>query len=301
MSFENPPSKKVTRVEHIESDASMPKNIEETANYEGNDTELLTQRVSSPHIRNQIIDLLYKNALDTYEDFQQAVPDPLLDGFVKGPSGTSYPKSADRKPPSKEVFANELDVRLHEVASFTPVSFERDATSNMDAIAVAAEFQGTEQQPNTKQMSIIEAHEKGHVLRPYRGHSFDVLFKKGFDLSQVRIERGDPLVERMISQDQFPRNQYADTKAIEKYLLDDVRKDILEYLFSAHEIAERMSQLKNYFGMHGDEMFTSSHLAYAREHYVRDTGMDNNMSQFFQAITPETQDAFIELINTMGI
>ncbi len=62
-----------------------------------------------------------------------------------------------------------------------------------------------------------------------------------------------------------------------------------------------MSQLKCYFGMNGDEVFTPEHLVYAREHYVTDTGLDNLMTQFFQAITPETENGFLELINTSGI
>ena len=75
----------------------------------------------------------------------------------------------------------------------------------------------------------------------------------------------------------------------------------LEYLFSGSEIAERMSQLKNYFGMRGAEQFTRNHLKYARLHYVTDVGFDNGISHLFQAITPETEDKFLELINNSGI
>ena len=62
-----------------------------------------------------------------------------------------------------------------------------------------------------------------------------------------------------------------------------------------------MSQLKNYFGMNGSEQFTKEHLDYARTQYVADTGMDNRMTHFFQAITPETEATFLELINSSGI
>ena len=53
--------------------------------------------------------------------------------------------------------------------------------------------------------------------------------------------------------------------------------------------------------MKGNEKFTLKHLAYAREHYIPDTGFDNNMSEFFSAITKETESRFIELINSSGI
>lgn len=74
-----------------------------------------------------------------------------------------------------------------------------------------------------------------------------------------------------------------------------------DYLFTGDEIVERMSQLKNYFGMDGSDKFTKDHLHYAKENYIEDTGMDNAMSLFFQGITEETEDEFLELINSMGV
>ena len=62
-----------------------------------------------------------------------------------------------------------------------------------------------------------------------------------------------------------------------------------------------MSQLKGYFGFKGAEQFTAEHLAYAKEHYVKDTEMNNGMSEFLKAITPETESFFLELINNSGI
>lgn len=67
------------------------------------------------------------------------------------------------------------------------------------------------------------------------------------------------------------------------------------YLKNPDELLARMSQLKNYFGMQGNETFTVEHLAYAQEHYIDDTGLDNDMSHFFAAIRPE------EFINGMNV
>ena len=53
--------------------------------------------------------------------------------------------------------------------------------------------------------------------------------------------------------------------------------------------------------MKGNEKFTLEHLAYAREHYVYDTGTDNHMSETLSLITKEKESKFIELINSSGI
>ena len=39
----------------------------------------------------------------------------------------------------------------------------------------------------------------------------------------------------------------------------------------------------------------------AKENYIKDTGLDNLMSDFFEAITPEKEEEFLRLINTSGI
>lgn len=68
----------------------------------------------------------------------------------------------------------------------------------------------------------------------------------------------------------------------------------------AIELLIRMSQLKNYLGFRGEEEFTREHLDFVREHYIKDTGLDNNMSDFFDAIDRENEGRFIELMNTVA-
>ena len=48
------------------------------------------------------------------------------------------------------------------------------------------------------------------------------------------------------------------------------------YFRIVDELAERMSQLKNYFGFKGGEVFTRQHLAYARENYLKDGKIISN-------------------------
>jgi hypothetical protein len=82
---------------------------------------------------------------------------------------------------------------------------------------------------------------------------------------------------------------------------DEAKNEIIKYLLSPTEIVERMAQLKNYFGMSGDEEFTANHLEYARLNYVEDTGLDNGMKYFFKSIKSETQEEFLRLINNAGV
>lgn len=59
---------------------------------------------------------------------------------------------------------------------------------------------------------------------------------------------------------------------------------INKYLNNPSEINARGTQIKNYFGLKEDETLTEDMLKYARDHYIKDRGYDNNMSQFFDGI-----------------
>lgn len=74
------------------------------------------------------------------------------------------------------------------------------------------------------------------------------------------------------------------TSKLQKHLAfnyDHLASRYRNYLSSPTEIEARGTQLKNYF--HKD-VITPDMLKYASQHYVRDTGMDNNMYQFFSGI-----------------
>lgn len=113
------------------------------------------------------------------------------------------------------------------------------------------------------QRHIIESHEAGHGIREFVGTEGAAL-RMLLDMEQI------PSKDR-------------------------------NYLSNPDEVAERMSQLKNYFGLGPTENFTAQHLQYAREHYIHDTGLDNTMSQFFAGITPERETTFLQLINEFPI
>lgn len=115
-----------------------------------------------------------------------------------------------------------------------------------------------------RQKNIIFAHELGHSIRNYKGEDIKEI-RKALDYSKMEAPGSKT------------------------------------YLKKPEEVIERMSQLKNYFGMQGSEKFTKEHLRVAKENYLKDTELDNNMTDFFNAITPETEDAFIEVINKFGV
>jgi len=124
---------------------------------------------------------------------------------------------------------------------------------------------------STSQKAIIESHEKGHGMRDFWGS----------DAQEIR--------------------EVLDGEARQKFREQYGKKGSASYGGRPEEIIERMSQLKNYFGFKGDEQFTKEHLEYARKHYVEDTGLDNNMTEFFAGITAETEGTFLTVINKYPI
>lgn len=64
----------------------------------------------------------------------------------------------------------------------------------------------------------------------------------------------------------------------------DIYKGVNKYLKHPAEINARGTQIKNYFGLKENEPLTEEMLRYAKNHYVKDRGYDNNITQFFNGI-----------------
>ncbi len=62
----------------------------------------------------------------------------------------------------------------------------------------------------------------------------------------------------------------------------------------------RATQLKNYFGLKENEKMTEDMLKYAADNYVKDTGIDNNMTDFFNRIDWKHAKEFVEYINNFS-
>jgi hypothetical protein len=237
--------------------------IEQSANYEGNDSLLLFERIRNDEIRRQIVDLQIKERVTNHPDIT----------------------------PSRDAAERTVLKDLENMQTATRVHFEDDRGIDWLSIKIGYKFRGRDTPATEKQMSITEAHEKGHNIRNYIGKFYDTYFRLGFDLSAIKITDED------ISSIQGLYNKDKDVVPTR----EEAIKSIFDYVFSGHEIAERMSQLKNYFGFIGNEEFTKEHLDYARIHYIADTGIDNQMTYFFQAITLESEIDFLRLINSSGI
>lgn len=122
-----------------------------------------------------------------------------------------------------------------------------------------------------RQKNIIESHEKGHGLRDF-----------------------------------VTSSEFSDLRAsVDFKVLQDKEREMgtrfVNYLSKPEEIAERMSQLKNYFGFKASDVMTKEHLKYAKYHYVEDTGLDNDMSLLLSAVTEETEDKFLDTLNKYPI
>lgn len=284
--------------------------LESTANFEGNWSEALFNRMHDRTIRAQLVDLLYREqqALADYYRTHEFTLDFVRDNgdrVLVDQQGHQVLETEKNSfiPKSKEIIEAELDERLKEEMVLTPIEFS-EAPPTTESMGVFARNPYTNEPLTIGQKSLAEAHEKGHALRPYNaisniGDFFDKHFAPGFDISKVEFSDED--IEALHRIQEMDHALSEDVERQEKQTREELVKKYLDYIFSGNEIAERMAQLKNYFGMKSSEQFTHEHLQYARDHYLRDVGLNNGMSQFFQAITRETETEFLRLINSSGI
>jgi len=278
--------------------------IEQQANFEGSWTNLMIERLRNPEMRKQAVDLIFeaerlsdgKLTLDEYCDDNGNVSCKLFVARGRG------------------VIEKEFDKAINSVSSVTPLTSDfktgvgpatysdKEVPGNIPALGheiVPPLFKYGEEWKE-KTLMITESHEKGHRVRTYNppiadesnedfAFALGEKFWKAFDFE--KIEFTDQDLERLRKREHIS-DDVSD---------DQIKKNVIRYLKFPTELSERMSQLKNYFGMTGEDIFTKGHLRYAKDHYVKDTEFDNQMTEFFQAITPEKEDAFIELINSAGI
>lgn len=264
--------------------------LESVANFEGNHSLLLRERLQNPTIKRKLVDLIF--------EYQETI-DPPKNSFRLDDSGNLVeipPSDWVREIQTKEQIEKELSERMGKVFSFTKIEYDTTKGSHsggegdVGTVSFCSPDLETGSKWTTRQLSIIEAHEKGHGIRSFRepGERFKAKVLSGFNFSKVKIS---PLLREVwlkIDSDPLTNTNNVDQK-------------IIEYFTQPMEIIERMAQLKNYFGMSADGDFTKEHLNYARNHYCTDTGMSLQIKIFIDAITPETEQRFLELINSLGI
>jgi len=294
-----------------ESVSSNVFNIEASANFEGSQTQILFERLCNPKIRQQLIDILYGEQCKKRDEILNDEWDPYV---PEGWTGEEDNKLLKGKFSGKIYTTEELGQKLELFKKLTLETFEKEISDKIDRLPIPIEVNESSNGPDSSSLSrnwvvpwtgekmsprqadIFESHEKGHRVRQY--DCITERLREGFDTSKVTFTQGD--------YDLYVKDKMGHTDTLEDFdksmPIEEVKRRLIEeYLFTGNEIAERMSQLKNYFGFKGDGLFTKKHLDHARNHYIEDTNMDNNMRQFFEAITPETEGRFLELINSCGI
>lgn len=242
---------------------------EKTANYQGSHTLVQFLRMSSPDFKHKFAQNLLKDV-----DDEPAEPKSILER-----QKTSASEQQQR--------IDNLDknlARVYNVTGYAPAEkYEKKPLhigispqyGKPGVVFSDAENKG---EPLTdRQKDIINAHENHHaIVLPERSDSLTTKLRYGLDFS----------IMNLINQE---REMAGEERVSPKYLMH------------GSEIAARMAQIKNYFGMTGGEVFTKEHLDYARQNYVNDTGLDNSMSHLFAMITPETELDFIDNMNSLPI
>lgn len=263
--------------------------IKKCANFEGNETLLFYERLQNPEIREQLINTYLK-----YYDTQDK-PLLMLEYDEKGNS-IDVTDKWQKTVKTREQINQELEQKIKSAFSQTGIDYSKDGMSCMNdiygygTIYLHASNPQTGEKYSQKQLSITEAHEKGHFFRDFldAGKLFKTEIREGFDFSEVEIDNKH--LEKIKKESKFEEPT------------ELIIRNVIDYFEMPIEIMERMAQLKNYFGMKGSEKFTKQHLDYAKENYIKDTGMpDSQIKPFLDAITPETEEKFLHLINTLGI
>ncbi len=256
--------------------------IEQQANYEGNHSLLLFERLTHPVILERLVNDMYEDITTVdYSDYEYI---DLLSLQEKN----DFLSQSESK--VKEVIKGKILARIEKVKNrtqiiFSEVGYLESRQGKYGLVAILCRNQsGRYESPHVR--NITEAHEKGHIIRKYEQNSlFSKKVKRVFNFKQIDIPNE---VLRKIME-----NSKADNLLL-------VYKEMIDYFSKTEEIIERMSQLKNYFGMSGTEEFTKEHLRYAKKHYIENTGIyPYQIQPFFDAI--EDEDGFVELMNTLGI
>lgn len=272
-----------------------------------NHTLLVLSRLKNPVIREQWLDLLEANQVwlqNTPERQRRLKKDPVT-GLVEQddnglPVWEDYFTPRDFTPKTRELLNQEMEDAIARESAVTNIDFDREYTDSYARVDPEDRYNplkttaviGVKEVADKAYLHdtllnkvVTEAHEKGHTIRtPEDSGYLRERFTRAFDLSKFN-----------------PDTYMKSREGLNDEQVLESAKEYLFYFARPVEIIERMSQLKNYFGMKGDELFTKEHLEYARAHYLEDGILDNNMRAFFDAITPETEEAFLELINSSGI
>ncbi len=135
---------------------------------------------------------------------------------------------------TRDEIEKDLRDRIERQKTQTTIEFSDDI-SDAGRICVGQLHPVSGKRLSTRQMCLAEAHEKGHEIRPLDGTFFKSYFSAAFDEAPVSFS---PVEMEMYCKLMYPPSDGAMPEP------DTIKQQLIEYLFSPHELMERMSQLK---------------------------------------------------------
>lgn len=277
MSLEN---QKINHSKNFEE--KKEKTIEEQANYEGNHSLLLFERLKNKDVFTRLVNDLYNDITSVdYSTHMYVDPD--------------YLKSLERDEYSiKQDIKIELEQALDRVSKSTEIGFSEygyikseSGSNGTGYVEICNGKIGNTFNETVLVKNITESHEKGHNIRKYNADSeFTKDLQSMFDFDKI-----------ILSNEEVENIRKIDSREDSKEAIERKTKEYIAYPW---EIIERMSQIKNYFGFSSNEIFTQAHLDYVRKNYIKDTGMNSiQIKPFFDAISDDKK--FIDKMNKLGI
>lgn len=266
----------------INSENLIKNTIEKTSNYEGDHTLLLKERLGNINVKNKLVDSLTREYIFKYYKTNPEKGNEIFDRI----------KAEQEK---------RLNERIEKVFNSTGVNLEEKSNPgyggfgetgwvcpNVELKNIGINQEGT---ASIKQLNLTETHEKGHGIRHFNENSpVGKWIVNSLDFSNVIVSEDD--LETLKSR--IGTKNKTDQEIIDFYITNGLKKN-------PDEIVERMSQLRNYFGMKGDEEFTKGHLDYVKTNYIKDTGWPLQIKPFLDAITENSEKNFLDVINNLGV
>lgn len=250
----------------------LQEKIQASANYPGDWTILLQNRMLEPVTKDRFI----TQKTSAMEHLQTGEPDPDEVGNKYGKRYASHYQSQ----------IDNYDKRVADIFNSTNIEFDSSRKYSLghgninEPGTVYLNAESKKSGPLTiRQKNIIEAHEKGHGLRDYQSFSEKNEIQSVIDGEALAILTAERSNEGVTGDERFRPS----------------------YVTAAEEIIERMAQFKNYFGMSATDRFTGKHLEHIRSYYVHDTGLDNGVHDLLRCVTPNTEPAFLSVINKYAI
>tara|TARA_B100000745_G_scaffold299915_1_gene252051 strand:+ start:1838 stop:2605 length:768 start_codon:yes stop_codon:yes gene_type:complete len=228
-----------------------PVTPEQSANFEGNDSILLFERLDDPVIFDQIVKMWmfgYEARAASGEPETKVRYDENGDMAIK-PDGSLDTYEEPYVAPSEAEVRQMVIDQIEQVKTSTPISFD-DGTPNSGNIPIFWCMPGGAT-PTLKQKSIMLAHEKGHEVRRFPGGlEGDLSYKRVFDtaIDSSRITYSQEQYKDDAMRLQKAAQQEGVFESEEEYTYESTKEILVGYLSDPQEIVERMGQLKNYFG-----------------------------------------------------